>query len=104
MLWNTFLHHQCRSGQGPAYERNEDADPAYYRSEAFNNAYHEATYSTDVTRRIELLGEAERILLEDEGITPLYYTGQYYTVADRLTGVLRRAVVPYLDLYFADIK
>ncbi|MBP5728153.1 MAG: peptide ABC transporter substrate-binding protein [Clostridia bacterium] len=86
------------------YERNEDADPAYYRSEAFNNAYHEATYSTDVTRRIELLGEAERILLEDEGITPLYYTGQYYTVADRLTGVLRRAVVPYLDLYFADVK
>ena len=86
------------------YEKDENADPAYYRSDAFNEAYHAATYSTDLTKRIELLGEAERILLEDEGITPLYYTGQYYTVSDKVSGVLRRAVVPYLDLYFATVK
>ena len=86
------------------YEKDENADPAYYRSDAFNEAYHAATYSTDLTKRIELLGEAERILLEDEVITPLYYTGQYYTVSDKVSGVLRRAVVPYLDLYFASVK
>ena len=86
------------------YERDASADPAYYRSEAFNAAYHDATYSTDLTKRIELLGEAERILLEDEGITPLYYTGQYYAVSGRVSGILRRAVVPYLDLYFATVK
>ena len=86
------------------YEKDESADPAYYISEAFNEAYHAATYSTDLTERIKLLGEAEAILLEDEGITPLYYTGQYYAVSDRVSGILRRAVVPYLDLYFAEVS
>lgn len=86
------------------YERSADANPALFINEKFNAVYHEATYSTDLTERIKLLGKAESILLEEEGITPLYYTGQYYAVSKRLTGVLRRAVVPYLDLYFSDVK
>lgn len=86
------------------YERDSSANPALFINEEFNNTYHEATYSTDLTERIKLLGKAEAILLEEEGITPLYYTGQYYAVSNRVTGVLRRAVVPYLDLYFADVN
>ncbi|MCR5767699.1 MAG: peptide ABC transporter substrate-binding protein [Lachnospiraceae bacterium] len=86
------------------YERNASANPALFINEQFNEAYHAATYSTDLTERIRLLGKAEGILLEEEGITPLYYTGQYYAVSNRLDGVLRRAVVPYLDLYFTDVK
>jgi oligopeptide transport system substrate-binding protein/dipeptide transport system substrate-binding protein len=73
-------------------------------NQEFNDTYHKATYSTDLTERIKLLGKAEAILLEEEGITPLYYTGQYYAVSNRLKGVLRRAVVPYLDLYFAEVQ
>ena len=86
------------------YERDASANDALFKNEQFNDTYHNATYSTDLTERIKLLGDAEAILLEEEGITPLYYTGQYYTVSKRLTGVLRRAVVPYLDLYFADVQ
>ncbi|MCR5330236.1 MAG: peptide ABC transporter substrate-binding protein [Lachnospiraceae bacterium] len=86
------------------YERNASANPALFINEQFNEAYHSATYSTDLTERIRLLGKAEAILLEEEGITPLYYTGQYYAVSNRLDKVLRRAVVPYLDLYFTDVK
>ena len=86
------------------YERNASANPALFINEQFNEAYHDATYSTDLTERIRLLGKAEGILLEEEGITPLYYTGQYYAVSNRIEGVLRRAVVPYLDIYFADVK
>ena len=86
------------------YEHDGSANEALFRNEEFNEVYHQATYSTDLTERIQLLGRAEGILLEEEGITPLYYTGQYYAVSDRLTGVLRRAVVPYLDFYFADVE
>ncbi len=85
------------------YERDESANSALFINASFNDKYHAATYSTDLTERIKLLGEAEAILLEEQGISPLYYTGQYYAVSKDLTGVLRRAVVPYLDLYFADI-
>ena len=86
------------------YERDSSANPALFINEEFNETYHKATYSTDLTERIKLLGEAEAILLEEEGITPLYYTGQYYAVSNRISGVLRRAVVPYLDLYFANVN
>jgi ABC-type oligopeptide transport system substrate-binding subunit len=86
------------------YEHDASANPAVFINEEFNDTYHKATYSTDLTERIKLLGKAEAILLEEEGITPLYYTGQYYAVSNRLKGVLRRAVVPYLDLYFADVQ
>lgn len=86
------------------YEHDVSANPAVFINEEFNDTYHKATYSTDLTERIKLLGKAEAILLEEEGITPLYYTGQYYAVSNRLKGVLRRAVVPYLDLYFADVQ
>lgn len=86
------------------YEHSADANKALYYSEAYNDAYHAATYTTDLTERVKKLGEAEHILLEDEAITPLYYTNQRYAVSSRLDGVLRRAVVPYLDLYFATVK
>lgn len=86
------------------YERDGSANPALFINEDFNKAYHDATYSTDLTERVKLLGEAEAILLEEEAITPLYYTGQYYSVSDRVGGVLRRAVVPYLDLYYATVN
>lgn len=86
------------------YEHDDTANDALYKSEAFNEKYHEATYSKDLTERVKLLGEAEAILLEDEGITPLYYTSKFYAVSDRVDKVYRRAVVPYLDLYYTIVK
>ncbi|MBQ8954245.1 MAG: hypothetical protein IJ048_09020, partial [Clostridia bacterium] len=85
------------------YERTSEANPALYYSEAFNEVYLAAVNNTDITDRVRALGEAEALLLEDQPITVLYYTAQYYAVSDRLTGVLRRAVVPYLDTYFAEL-
>ncbi len=87
-----------------AYENAQDANEALYRSEEFNDVYVKAVYETDQNERTKQLGEAEKILLEDEAVTPLYYTAQYYAVSDRVDGVLRRSVVPYLDTYFAEIK
>lgn len=87
-----------------SYEHDADANPALYISEEFNKVYKAAVYTADQTERIKGLGEAEKILLEDQAITPLYYTAQYYAVSDRVKGVIRRAVVPYLDTYFAVIE
>ena len=87
-----------------SYENAPDANEALYRSEEFNDAYVKAVYETDQNQRVKELGEAEKILLEDEAITPLYFTAQYYAVSDRVDGVIRRSVVPYLDTYFAEIK
>lgn len=87
-----------------SYEHDADANAALYISEEFNSVYKAAIYNPDQKERIQGLGEAERILLEDEAITPLYYTAQYYAVSDRVKGVIRRAVVPYLDTYFAVIE
>lgn len=87
-----------------AYENAQDANEALYRSEEFNEAYVKAVYETDQNERTKELGKAEKILLEDQAITPLYYTAQYYAVSDRVDGVIRRSVVPYLDTYFAEIK
>ena len=86
------------------FEQQEGANAALYRSEAFNEAYETAVYDTDPTQRAKDLGKAEQILLDDEAVTPLYYTAQYYAVSDRVSGVIRRAVVPYLDTYFAVIS
>ncbi len=86
------------------YEHGADANPALYISEEFNKVYKDAVYNTDQKARIVGLGEAEKVLLVDEAVTPLYYTAQYYAVSDRVDGVIRRAVVPYLDTYFATIK
>lgn len=87
-----------------AYENAQDANEALYRSEEFNDVYVKAVYETDQNERTKQLGEAEKILMEDQAITPLYYTAQYYAVSDRVDGVIRRSVVPYLDTYFAEIK
>lgn len=87
-----------------SYEHGADDNPALYISEEFNEVYKAAVYNADQTERILGLGEAERILLEDQALTPLYYTAQYYAVSDRVDGVIRRAVVPYLDTYFAVIE
>lgn len=86
------------------YEQTADANPALYYSEEYNAAYEKGVYTNDLTERAKALGEAERILLEDEAITPLYYTAQYYAVSSRITGVIRRAVVPYLDTYFSTVS
>ncbi|MDR1019981.1 MAG: peptide ABC transporter substrate-binding protein [Synergistaceae bacterium] len=84
-----------------SYEREADAADYLYKSEEFNAVYRSAVYTVDQRERIARLGESEKLLLEDQGITPLYYTAQYYAVSDRVSGVIRRAVVPYLDTYFA---
>jgi ABC-type oligopeptide transport system substrate-binding subunit len=85
------------------YEHEESANDALYKSEAFNKLYRDAVYIEDQTERIEQLGKAEKLLLDDQAITPLYYTAQFYAVSNRVTGVHRRAVVPYLDTYFSVI-
>jgi ABC-type oligopeptide transport system substrate-binding subunit len=86
------------------YEQTADHNPAQYYSEAFNEAYLRGVYNTDVAARVIDLGQAEAILLEDAAIIPLYYTSLYYATSARLTGTERRAVIPYEDFYFADVK
>ena len=86
------------------FEQQEGANAALYQSDAFNEAYETAVYDNDPTQRAKDLGKAEEILLDDEAVTPLYYTAQYYAVSSRVSGVIRRAVVPYLDTYFAVIS
>ncbi|MDR0999445.1 MAG: peptide ABC transporter substrate-binding protein [Clostridiales bacterium] len=87
-----------------SYEHGDEAADYLYKSEEFNTVYKAAVYTLDQKERIAQLGESEKILLEDQGITTLYYTAQYYAVSDRASGVIRRAVVPYLDTYFVSVN
>ncbi|MDR1569722.1 MAG: peptide ABC transporter substrate-binding protein [Oscillospiraceae bacterium] len=74
-----------------------------YSSETYNEFYRTALFEKDPALRQKALGDAERVLMEDLPRIPVWSEGQFYAVADRLTGVHNRAVVPYVDIVWADI-
>ncbi len=69
-----------------------------YNSEAYNAKIEEAFAEKDLTKRLELLKEAERMLLEDMPVMPIIYNQGARLVSKELKGV------KYNWLGYADFK
>ncbi|UOY91244.1 peptide ABC transporter substrate-binding protein [Ectobacillus sp. JY-23] len=57
----------------------------------------------DEKKRFEYLYEAEKLLMKDASIVPLYFYNQVYLQQEKVTGVVRHPV-GYLELKWADLK
>ncbi|MDR1440537.1 MAG: peptide ABC transporter substrate-binding protein [Clostridiales bacterium] len=78
-------------------------DPQYADSSAFADLRKKAEAEREPQARAEYLAGAERAMLEDSPLIPIWTEAKLYAVADRLKGVHRRAIVPYLDILGAEI-
>ncbi len=58
-----------------------------YKSEAYDAKIEEAYAETDYTKRLELLQEAEKMLLEDMPVMPIVYNQQARLVSKQLSGI-----------------
>lgn len=59
---------------------------ARWSNTRYDDLVHRARRETDPARRTELYRDAERLLLEDLPVVPLYFNSQDYLVAPRVTG------------------
>ncbi|MDR1599069.1 MAG: peptide ABC transporter substrate-binding protein [Oscillospiraceae bacterium] len=80
-----------------------DTARVVYKEAAFDEPYAKALLERDPALRQTYLGEAEAALMEALPRIPIWAEGQYKAVSDRLLGVHNRAVVPYVDIVWADI-
>ncbi|MDR1204747.1 MAG: peptide ABC transporter substrate-binding protein [Peptococcaceae bacterium] len=78
-------------------------NPQYADSSAYLKALHDAETIRDPLERAESLADAERAILEDTPLIPIWSEARFYAVADKVRGTHRRAIVPYLDIVKAEI-
>lgn len=82
---------------GNSMNRTGWSNPKY--DKLIKDAYNEA----DDTKRYKLMQEAEKILMDEAPIIPLYYYNLAYLQSDKVDGVVRHAF-GYIDFKWADIK
>ena len=76
----------------------------YYSSEAFDKLINDAKVEVDEAKRMDMLYEAEKILLEDMPIAPVYFRQRTWTLQEGVEGVVRRAIGGDPDLYWTTKK
>ncbi|WP_394022396.1 peptide ABC transporter substrate-binding protein [Anaerococcus martiniensis] len=76
---------------------------AFYSNPEFDNLMKEAGESSDNEFRFEKMAEAEKIVMEDMGVTPIYFYTQPYLQKSYVTGVYKNNM-NYPTLTFADIE
>jgi oligopeptide transport system substrate-binding protein len=76
----------------------------YYSSEAFDKLINDAKVEVDEGKRMDMLYEAEKILLEDMPIAPVYFRQRTWTHQEGIEGVVRRAIGGDPDLYWTTKK
>ena len=76
----------------------------YYSSEAFDKLINDAKVEVDTAKRMDMLYEAEKILLEDMPIAPVYFRQRTWTAQEGIEGVVRRAIGGDPDLYWTTKK
>ncbi|MFT9848804.1 peptide ABC transporter substrate-binding protein [Aneurinibacillus sp. REN35] len=82
---------------GNSMNRTGWSNPKY--DKLIKDAYNEA----DDAKRYKLMQEAEKILMDEAPIIPLYYYNLAYLQSDKVDGVVRHAF-GYIDFKWADIK
>lgn len=76
---------------------------AFYSNPEFDNLMKEAGESSDNEFRFEKMAEAEKIVMEDVGVAPIYFYTQPYLQKSYVTGVYK-SNMNYPTLTFADIE
>lgn len=76
---------------------------AFYSNPEFDNLMKEAGESSDNEFRFEKMAEAEKIVMEDMGVAPIYFYTQPYLQKSYVTGVYK-SNMNYPTLTFADIE
>jgi len=101
------------SGWGPDY-----ADPMGYLyafkdgfnyrhcnwdSTEFTKLLDAATIETDAAKRMDLMGQAEKLLMEDVGFIPIFFGIENYLLNDKVEGITRNAVGMDTNYIYAKI-
>ncbi len=76
----------------------------YYASEAYDKLINDAKVEVDASKRMDLLASAEKMLMEDMPIAPIYYRVRTWTTQEGVSGVVRRMIGGDPDLYYATKK
>ncbi|MFZ5987564.1 MAG: peptide ABC transporter substrate-binding protein [Bacillota bacterium] len=78
---------------------------AFYNNPDFDSLFEEARDEKDEKKRMDMLIEAERIVISDMPVCPLYYISGTYAVNPRVRGLVRgNSAIQDLDLYWAYIE
>lgn len=104
----------CSAGWGPDYDDPMTFADLFASFNANNNGKYENAKYDDLVRkamatsnqkvRMDAMAEAEKIMLDDVGMIPLYERIQMYTIGPKLNGVVRRAIGFDPDLTGASVK
>jgi len=101
------------SGWGPDYpdamtflELFESVNPnnnGKYNNPEYDKLIQAAKQEKDAATRIQYLYDAEKIVIEDAVIAPMYYRNVHFTFKNYVTGVVIRGVGATTDFYWTDI-
>ncbi|WP_223068453.1 peptide ABC transporter substrate-binding protein [Paenibacillus caui] len=74
-----------------------------WSSKQYDKLITDAYNEPDETKRFQMLHDAEKILMDEAPILPLYYYNSAYLQSDKLTGVVRHPY-GYIDFKWADLN
>ncbi|NLI57150.1 MAG: peptide ABC transporter substrate-binding protein [Clostridium sp.] len=78
---------------------------AFYSNDQFDKLLDEAINQEDERERMDLLIEAEQIMIEDMPIVPVYYLGLDYAINPKYKGlVMGKTLMQDMDLYWTYIE
>ncbi|MDQ2085393.1 peptide ABC transporter substrate-binding protein [Herbivorax sp. ANBcel31] len=78
---------------------------AFYNNTDFDSLLARATSETDREKRIDMLIEAEEMVMEDMPIVPVYYLALDYAINPRVNGLVRgNSPIQDIDLYWTYIE
>ncbi len=83
------------------YVSNSPYNHASYNNPEFDELVTKIEANTDAKDRMDMVFEAEKILLDDAISCPLFYTIRYYLLSDNLHGVQRGAPSPDPDFVYS---
>lgn len=87
------------------FRRCSPFNTAFYDNEQFDKLLDEAINRKDERERMNLLIEAEQIIMEDMPVVPVYYLGLEYAVDPKFKGLVRgKTPIQDMDLYWTYIE
>ena len=75
-----------------------------YKNDEFDKLLEDSKTETDVKARMDMLNEAEKIILEDAAFVPLQCRQQHYLLNDKFTGVEFYLCSINIDWVYADVE
>ena len=75
-----------------------------YKNDEFDKLLEDSKTETDVKARMDMLNEAEKIILEDAAFVPLQCRQQHYLLNDKFTGVEFYFCSINIDWVYADVE